>query len=60
MIVRAIDMAKLVPEDLYCGLADETYLTKTIRDLDCFDTANISMEKLVEDAKMMEEFWLCR
>jgi PmbA protein len=52
---RAVAMAKVSPEDPYQGLADQTLLTKTIRDLDLFDGTTVSADQLRDAALAAEE-----
>ncbi len=51
---RAVDMARIAPEDPYCGLADERRLAKTWPDLDLFDPAEPASELLIERARSAE------
>lgn len=51
---RAVDMARIAPEDKFCGLADPALLAKSFADLDLFDPAEPTSEKLVERAKAAE------
>lgn len=51
---RAVAMAKLAPEDPYCGLADPDQLAKTEHDLELFDDAELSPQELLERAKRIE------
>ena len=55
LVVRAIAMAKTVPEDPYCGLADPEQLTTHIPDLDLADPVAPDADALVERAKTLEE-----
>lgn len=56
LVERAVAMAKAVPEDPYCGLADPDMLfTGTQPDLDIFDTTEPAPEALIERAKAAEE-----
>ncbi len=52
---RAVDMARVSPEDPFQGLADRTRLAKTVPDLDLFDGTIVSSERLKEDALAAEE-----
>jgi PmbA protein len=47
---RAVDMAKIAPEDPYCGLAPAERLAKSWPELDLFDPSEPSSEILVERA----------
>ncbi|NDE90317.1 MAG: TldD/PmbA family protein [Alphaproteobacteria bacterium] len=55
MVERAVDMARLAPEDPYAGLADQSQLAKHIPDLDLFDGVEIGADQLIASAKTMEE-----
>ncbi len=52
---RALAMAKTVPEDPFCGLADPAELAKTIPDLDICDTIEPAAEVLIERAAAAED-----
>jgi len=53
---RAVAMARAVPEDSYCGLADpEKILTGAIRDLEVCDDAEPAPETLIERAREAED-----
>ena len=52
---RAVAMAKLAPEDPYCGLADKALLATAIPDLDLDDHAPPSPEWLTEQAATAED-----
>ena len=51
---RAVAMARLAPEDPYCGLADPDQLGKNAQDLELFDATEQSPEDLLERAQRME------
>lgn len=51
---RAVAMARLAPEDPYCGLADPSLLARTIPDLDLNDPDEPSAEALMALAKEAE------
>ncbi|MEP1229629.1 MAG: metallopeptidase TldD-related protein [Litorimonas sp.] len=53
---RAVDMARLAPEDPYCGLADDDRLAQNISadKLDLFDPSHISPETLKQRAQDLE------
>ncbi len=51
---RAVAMAKLAPEDPYCGLPDPDLLAQQRPDLELFDPAEISPSQLLERAKRIE------
>ena len=55
MAARAVAMAKVTPEDPYCGLADPARLATEWPDLDVFDATEPSTEELRELAKAAEE-----
>ena len=48
-------MAKAVPEDPYCGIADPDQLATEIHDIDSFDPSEPSAETLVDWANRAEE-----
>ncbi|HRP78647.1 MAG TPA: TldD/PmbA family protein, partial [Aquamicrobium sp.] len=52
---RAVSMARVSPEDPHQRLADPALLASDIVDLDLFDGAEISPERLRDDALAMEE-----
>ncbi len=51
---RAVAMAKLAPEDPYCGLAPQNKLAQTTPDLDVFDPATLTADDLFERARETE------
>jgi PmbA protein len=51
---RVVSMAKLAPEDPYCGLLDPAYRVKTIKALENEDTARPSAQALEEAALACE------
>lgn len=56
LVERAVAMAKVVPEDPYCGLADSDQLfTGDMPELDIFDSTEPAPEALIERAKATEE-----
>jgi PmbA protein len=55
LIERAISMAKVAPEDPYCGLADPALLARHVPDLDLDDGSDPQAESLVERALSAEE-----
>tara|TARA_A100001037_G_scaffold47096_2_gene38612 strand:+ start:256 stop:1599 length:1344 start_codon:yes stop_codon:yes gene_type:complete len=56
LVDRAVAMAKVVPEDPYCGLADVDQLfTGDLPELDIFDSTEPAPEALIERAKAAEE-----
>ncbi|TNE34026.1 MAG: TldD/PmbA family protein [Alphaproteobacteria bacterium] len=52
---RALAMARNIPEEKYCGLADEALLARDVPALDLLDTAVLDNETLVARAKETEE-----
>ncbi|MBF0269755.1 MAG: TldD/PmbA family protein [Alphaproteobacteria bacterium] len=52
---RAVAMARTVPEDPFCGLADPGELATDLADLDLADAFEPSSELLIERAKACEE-----
>lgn len=55
LVERAVAMARVVPEDPYCGLADPEQLTREIPDVDSCDPAEPAPEDLIERARLCEE-----
>jgi PmbA protein len=55
IVERAVAMARVVPEDPYCGLADPAELATTLPDLDLVDPAEPSTETLAERARTAED-----
>ncbi len=55
LIERAVAMAKVAPEDPFCGLADAADLARDIPDLDLYDPVEPTPETLVERARAAEE-----
>lgn len=56
LVERAVAMAKVVPDDPYCGLADPDRLfAGELPDLDMFDPVEPAPEALIERAKAAEE-----
>ena len=52
---RAVQMAKIVPEDPYCGLADSALQAKELPDLDMFDAEETTSQKLLDLALATED-----
>lgn len=52
---RAVEMAKVVPEDPYCGLADPSEQARTFADLDLCDPADRSTDELLTAALKAED-----
>ena len=55
LVERAVAMARSVPEDAFCGLAEPDLLARATRDLDCFDPDEPSAELLVDWARRAED-----
>jgi len=55
LVERAIAMAKFVPEDEFCGLADPSEIAHEFPSLDMLDPTEPSTELLIERAKAAEE-----
>jgi len=55
LITRVVAMAKLAPEDQYCGLAERELLAKNFPDLDIFDATELDMPSLIAAAKQAED-----
>jgi len=56
LVERAVAMAKVVPEDPFCGLADPDQLfSGDVPDLDIFDSTEPAPEALIDRAKAAEE-----
>ncbi|MBL4906453.1 MAG: hypothetical protein JKX94_03300 [Sneathiella sp.] len=55
LVERAITMAKNMPEDQYCGLADSAMLAEKYPELDLYDPTEKTVEELTELAKTTEE-----
>lgn len=55
LVDRAIDMARNMPEDQYCGLADPSLLAKSFPELDLYDSSELSAEELADRAREAEE-----
>jgi len=55
LISRAISMAKLAPEDEFCGIALEHEITKKIPQIESADTVEFSAEQLIAQAREAEE-----
>ena len=55
LVQRAVDMAKAVPEDPYCGIADPDQLSHDHPDLDMSDPVEPSAEVLIARATAAEE-----
>ncbi|MGQ9371892.1 TldD/PmbA family protein [Azospirillum sp. A39] len=55
LVERAVAMARVVPEDPYCGLADPDQLARDWPDLDVCDPAEPSADEMIEHARIAEE-----
>lgn len=55
LVERAVAMARTVPEDPYCGLADPSELARDFPDLDTCDSAEPSAEHLLDLCKRAED-----
>ena len=55
LVNRALDMARNMPEDDYCGLADTALLAHDFPELDLYDPTVRSAEELTECARQTEE-----
>ncbi len=55
LVERAVAMAKAVPEDPYCGLAEPGEIARQWPALDTFDAQEPSAEVLIERARTAEE-----
>src|SRR5215469_684852 len=55
LVERAVAMAKAIPEDPFCGIADPDQITTAWPTLDMLDPAEPSAEELIERARAAEE-----
>ncbi|MEC9346317.1 MAG: metallopeptidase TldD-related protein [Pseudomonadota bacterium] len=55
LAARAVAMARISPEDRFCGLADPALLAGAVPDLDLDDGGEPDMESLLETARITEE-----
>jgi len=55
LVERAVAMARNVPEDPFCGLADPDSIARTWPDLDLDDPREPAAETLIEQARIAEE-----
>jgi len=55
LVERALAMARVVPDDPYCGLAAPDELAKTVPDIDILDSDEPAPEVLIERARVCEE-----
>ena len=54
LVERAVAMARTVPEDPFCGIADPGQLAKTLPTLDICDPTEVSAATLIERVKACE------
>ena len=55
LAARAVSMAKVVPEDMFCGLADSGQIVETFVDVDSFDPLVPTEAQLIEAVKECEQ-----
>jgi PmbA protein len=55
LVDRAVAMARTVPEDPFCGIADPDQLAREWPDLDICDDYEPAAEELIEQARIAEE-----
>lgn len=55
LVERCVAMARIVPEDPWCGLADPSELATTIPDLDVFDPSEPTAEHLIQMVRRGED-----
>src|SRR6202158_3250470 len=55
LVERAVAMARAIPEDPFCGLADPDQITRNWPELDIFDPSEPTAETLIERARAAEE-----
>lgn len=55
LVERAVSMARAVPEDPFCGIADKDEIAKSFPDIESADTAEFSAEQLVDMALRIED-----
>jgi PmbA protein len=55
LVTRALAMARSVPEDAYCGLAEPGQLARDIPEIEVYDPEEPATEVLIERAKLCEE-----
>jgi PmbA protein len=55
LVERAVAMAKVAPEDPYCGIAEPTQLAGSVPDLDIFDPSEPTSEQLIELVRVAED-----
>lgn len=55
LVDRAVQMARLAPDDPYCGLADPADITKEWPQLESADSTDLSAEQLISQVREAEE-----
>jgi len=55
LVTRALAMARSVPEDAYCGLAEPGQLARDMPEIEVYDPEEPATEVLIERAKLCEE-----
>jgi PmbA protein len=55
LVTRALAMARSVPEDVYCGLAEPEQLARDIPQIEIYDPEEPATEILVDRARLCEE-----
>ncbi|MGE0745468.1 MAG: TldD/PmbA family protein [Rhodospirillales bacterium] len=55
LVERAVAMAKVAPEDPYCGIAEAAQLAASVPDLDIFDPSEPTSEQLIEMTRIAED-----
>ncbi len=55
LVTRALAMARSVPEDAYCGLAEPGQLARDVPEIEVYDPEEPATEVLIERAKLCEE-----
>lgn len=55
LVEMTVNMARYVPKDPYCGLADADQLVQNIPDLDMYDATELSEQELIDKALACED-----
>ena len=55
LVERAVAMARAIPEDPFCGLADPDQIARSWPEIDIFDPSEPTAEILIERARAAEE-----
>jgi len=55
LVERAVSMARAVPEDPFCGIADKSEISLSFPDVESADTKEFSAEELLDMARATEE-----